>query len=175
MAIPIEKPAIMVFGAFFILVPFRPEAVTALQKIVSFYLICVQVNELSSQYLQVSFLPSDVSISYTGVVLALCAIGYLIRRVNSKTIRRPVGKTDILIGWELASLIMIAHMLLLSLILNKFYGYGYERNLGVLGNLCLYFLLFILLWDELGRYRFRLCAGLILAVFYLAVMATKAQ
>jgi hypothetical protein len=71
MAIPIEKPAIMVFGAFFILVPFRPEAVTALQKIVSFYLICVQVNELSSQYLQVSFLPSDVSISYTGVVLAL--------------------------------------------------------------------------------------------------------
>jgi hypothetical protein len=86
-----------------------------------------------------------------------------------------VGKTDILIGWELASLIMIAHMLLLSLILNKFYGYGYERNLGVLGNLCLYFLLFILLWDELGRYRFRLCAGLILAVFYLAVMATKAQ
>jgi hypothetical protein len=51
--------------------------------------------------------------------------------------------------------------------LNKFYGYGYERNLSTVGNLMLYLLLFILLWEKLGNLRFRRSAGLVLALFYL--------
>lgn len=173
MVIPIEKPAILVLASFLILVPFKSERLNVLQKIMGFYIVSVPVNELSSQYFQISFLPVEISVSFSTVVLSLCAIGYFIERVNLINALRSNGKANILCGWMLATGLIITHMIFLSLILNRFYGYGYERNLSVLGTLCLYFLLFIFLWGKLNNLRFRQCIGLILAVFYLAVIGVK--
>jgi hypothetical protein len=64
-------------------------------------------------------------------------------------------------------------MILLTVMLDRFYGYGHERNLSVLGNLCLYFLLFITLWDKLSRVAFRQGMGFIFAAYYLAVTILK--
>ena len=170
MPIPIEKPAILVLGSLFILVPLRSEATTTLQKIMGFYLISVPVNELSSQYFSVSFLSVGFSISYSTIVLLLCTTGYFLGRVNSTNALRDVGRANIIHGWVLALAVIVVHMVLLSLILNKFYGYGYERDLSVLGNLALYFLLFIVMWEKLDLLRFRQGVGLILAIFYLAAI-----
>lgn len=173
MPIAIEKPAILVLASFLILVPFKSETPNTVQKIMVFYLVSVPVNELSARYFQISFLAANISVSYTTVVLLLCTIGYLAGRANSANTPRGVGRANILYGWVLALAVIIVHMVLLSLILSKFYGYGYERNLSVLGNLCLYFLLFIVLWEKLDRLRFRQGVGLILAFFYLAVIVAK--
>ena len=170
MPISIEQPAILMLGSRLILVPFRSEAATTLQKIIGFYLIGVPVNELSSQYFSLSFLSVDISVSYSTTVLLLCVIAYFLGRASSTNTLRDVGGTNIVLAWVLALAVIVVHIVLLTGILNEFYGYGYERNLSVLGNLALYFLLFIVLWKRLGGLRFRQCAGLILAIFYLAVV-----
>ncbi|HUW19753.1 MAG TPA: hypothetical protein VMW16_10675 [Sedimentisphaerales bacterium] len=168
--IPIERPVMLVLASLFLLLPLKAATFATLQKIVAFYLISVPVNELSSQYFQISFLPVDVSVSYTTAVLLLCALGYLVGKINTTNATQDYSSANILSGWVVALVIVTIHMALLSLILNKFYGYGYERNLGVLGNLFLYFLLFVLMWENLGGLRFRQCTGLVLAVFYFATL-----
>jgi multisubunit Na+/H+ antiporter MnhC subunit len=170
MPIPIEKPAILMLGSLFILAPFRSQTPVTLQKIIGFYLSSVAVNQLSSQYFSFSFLAVDISISYSAVVLLLCAIGYVLGRLNSTNTPRGVGRANIIYCWVFALTIIVIHMMLLNLTLNKFYGYGYERNLNVLGNLCLYFLLFIALWKKLSSHPFRRSIGLVLTLFYLAVI-----
>jgi len=171
--IPIEKPAILMLGSFFLLVPFKFEAAATLQKIIGFYLISVAVNQLSSQYFSLSSLSVDISISYSAIVLLLCTMGYFFGRTKSTNILQYFRRANITLGWVLALVIIIIHIVFLSLILNEFYGYGYEQNLSVLGNLALYFLLFIVLWGNLDGLRFRRCVGIILAIFYLAVIIAK--
>jgi cytochrome c biogenesis factor len=173
MPIPIETPAVLVLGAFFILAPFKSDAATTLQKITAFYLISVPVNELSSQYYSLSLSSVDVNVSYSAAVLLLCAIGYLLAMKKSKSIVRNEEGSNIIHAWVLALVVIVVHMALLSLILKEFYGYGYEHNLSVLGNLALFFLLFIVLWKNLDGLRFRQCVGVILTIFYLAVTVTK--
>ena len=173
MPIQIEYPAILAVASIIVLLPFKSEAANALQKIIAFYLIAVPVNQLSSQYFQISILPVDINVSFSVLVLALCAMGYLVGRPGSTNPLPDAISTGILSGWVLALAMVIAFMIVLALLLSAFYGYGYERNLSVIGNLCLYFLLFIFLWEKLRRLRFRQAAGLILTVFYFAVMVTK--
>ncbi|MHC4155720.1 MAG: hypothetical protein ACYST6_12465, partial [Planctomycetota bacterium] len=143
-----------------------------LQKITAFYLLAVPINELASQNFPVPLL-SGVTVSYSAVVLLLCAAGFLLGRINSQKGRLGWDKNELLSGWVLAMLIIVGHMALLAVLLNKFYGYGYERDLSVLGNLCLYLLLCIFIWDGLGNRRFRQAAGVALAVFHCVMIFTE--
>ena len=169
MPIPIEQPVVLVFGALFAAVRLRGEAVIMLQRITSFYLISVPVSQLSAQYFSFSFWRADVSVSHSTVVLSLAAAGYFLGRVSTSDTSDDAGKTDVIIAWLFALAIIVIHMVFLTIVLMQFFGYGYERNLSVLGNLALYFLLFLALWRNLGVPRFRQCVGLVLTIFYLAV------
>lgn len=166
MTIPIKKPVILLLGSLFILVPFKSETPGELQTIIGIYLSSVIVNQLSLQYFSFSFLVIDLSISYSVVILLLCTIGYILGRLNTTNTLQSAGRPNITYGWVFALTIIVVHMLFLGIILSMFYGYGYERNLSVLGNLCLYFLLFIVLWDKYSLLRFRQIIGLILSLFY---------
>jgi hypothetical protein len=169
--IPVKRPGVLLLGALFILLPFRAEPPNILQKIVAFYLISIPVNELASQYYTLAFPSIDVDVSYSSVILLLCTIGYVV--AGRKSSRLPNAEIPSpLNSWILALVVIIVHMVLLGLALEMFYGYGYEHDLNVLGNLALYFLLFIVLWRPLGLLYFRRRASLILALFYLAVMVT---
>jgi len=174
MPIPIAKPVVFVLASFSILVPFKSTSANTLQKVVVFYLVGVLVNELVPQYFPTPLPFMRINVSYSTVVLFLCAIGYFAGRVNSTNTMQSTDRTNILRGWILALAILIIHMAALGFALYKFYGYGYERNLSVVGNLCLYFLLFLLLWDKLDKLRFRQCLGLILGVYYLTVTVANA-
>lgn len=174
MPISITNPAALVLASLFVLAPFKSVTSTKLlQKIIAFYLVSVVVNELSSQYFKIPFLPFDMSISCSTIVLSLLAAGYFVGRANLCQRAESITGTGILHGWVLALVIIVAHMVLLALMLRCFYGYGYERDLAVLGNLCLYFLLFIFLWKGLDVCRFRQAVGLILTLFYSVVIVTK--
>ena len=167
--IPIERSGVLVLGAFFILVPFRSEVANMLQKVAAFYLICVPVNQLSCQYYTLALQSVDVDVSYSSLVLFLCTIGYLAAGKQSNRSAPIAGGLKVLNAWILALVVIIIHIVLLGLALDVFYGYGYEHSLSVLGNLSLYFLLFMVLWRPLGQLYFRRRAALILALFYLFV------
>ncbi len=170
MRIPIDNAVILLGASLFILVVLRSEPWNTLQKIAGFYLISVCVNELAFLHFRAFFLPAGVSVSYTVLVLSLCAIGYFLGKISSPVKLQDSEAANILYSWLAVSGIILVHMGVLTLLLGSFYGYGYDRNVSVLGNLCLYLLLFILLWEKLGKVRFRQCAGFVLAVTYLAVI-----
>lgn len=163
MTIPVENPVILMLASFFVMVPLKSETLTTLQKIICFYLFSVIVNQISAHYFPVSISSANFNVSYSIVPLILCGLGYLTTITKQQTIKR----SNIFRAWITALVIIIVHIIFLSLILNKFYGYGYERNLSVTGNLMLYLLLFILLWDKLDSLRFRMSMGMVLALFYL--------
>jgi len=173
MPISIEMPIILVFGAIFILIPLKFEVIAKLQQITGFYLIVIAVNQLSSNYFTPPLLPAGITVSYSIVVLFLCTIGYFLEKIGS--IHRPLNTSDrnVLHSWLFALVIIGVHMVLLSLVLHRFYGYGHERNLAVLGNLTLYFLLFLVMWRKLYIPLLRRCLGLVMMIFYL--VTTVAQ
>lgn len=173
MPISIETPAILVLGAIFMLIPLRSEVIAKLQQITGFYLIAVVVNQLSSNYFTIPLLSTSVSVSYSIIVLFLFSIGYFLEKIGSS--HRPLNiiARDVLYAWLLALSIVIIHISLLSLVLYRFYGYGYEQNLTVLGNLTLYFLLFLVMWRSLCRSNLRCYIGLIMTIFYLIVIVEQ--
>lgn len=171
--VPIEKPPILVFAAVLMLIPFRSESAGTLLRIVGLYMVGVVVNESSAVSFQIVYLLPGVSISWSTIILLLCAIGYLCGRMGSIEAEPKVDRTGLSHGWVVVLAVMILHMILLSAMLGRFYGYGYDRNLTVLGNLCLYFLLFITLCEKLGQVAFRQIMGFVFAVFYLAVTIMK--
>jgi len=172
MPVAIENPVIPAIASFFILVNYKSKtSLEVIQKITGFYLVAVLVNQLSQQYFQTSSLPINFRVSSSIVVLSLFAAGFFIAAKKSVNPPDSIYKT-LFYSWVFAFGVIIAHMAIVGVMLNRFYGYGYDRDLYVLGNLCLYFLLFIFLWKKLGNIRFRQAVGLILAVFYTAVALT---
>ena len=165
--------SILMFGAIFMLIPLKSEVTARLQQIIGFYLFAVAVSQLSSNYFTPPVLPAGISVSYSIVVLFLCTIGHFLEKIGS--IHRSLNTSAgyVLHGWLLALAIIVVHMVLLSLVLYRFYGYGYERDLAVLGNLTLYFLLFLVLWRDLYGSYLRRCIGLVMTIFYLAVIIAQ--
>jgi hypothetical protein len=170
--VPIERPLILLLASLFILVPSKSQVTNALRKITAFYLLAVPINELASQNFHVPLL-SGVTVSYSAVVLLLCAAGFLLGRTNSQNDRFAPEKSELLPGWALAMATIVGHMVVLTLLLSRFYGYGDEYNLSVLGNLCLYLLVFIVIWEKLANLRFRQALGLVLAAFYCLKMSVN--
>jgi len=173
-SIAIVRPVIFLVASFFMLVPFKPKpSIKTLQKITGFYLIAILVNQSEGQYFQISFLPVKASIPFGSAILLLCATGFLAGKVEPGERVTCSYAKEIAGGWLLAGAVITGHMLLLWPMLRKFYGYGYERNWGVLGSLCLYLLVFIFLWAVLEKRRFRQGIGLVFAVFYMAMIFAK--
>jgi hypothetical protein len=173
MPIPIEKPGLLVFGALLVLTPFKSESLNLLQKVAAFYLLAIPVNQLSLQYFRASSPWIDISVSYSTIVLALCATGYLLGRAGSTGGAQTPRRSHISGAWALTLTILVVHMVLLGIILCRFYGFGYERDLNVLGHLCLYLLLFLVLWKRLNGRRFRQVIAFILTGFYLAITVAR--
>ena len=162
--IKIETPIILVAASLFTLLPFKSKpTIKTIQKVTLIYLFAVLVNQLALNYYSYSGLSFNVNLSYSLIPLLLCAAGFFIKTSSGST--EDVTYKDVLCGWLLSFGLIIIHMLLLTILLKKFYNYGFEHNLITLGNLSLYFLLFIFLWKKLDNIRLKQCFGLILAIF----------
>ena len=104
--------------------------------------------------------------SYSLLITGVCAAGYLIGKViYKKEVVSDSANEKFWRNWLLMFVILALHMLLLAVLLKSFYGYGYERSFGVLGQICLYLFLFSLLRAKLKQRIFRLYIGIIVIVF----------
>ena len=172
--IAIERPSVLIAASILILLPSRRERVQILQSVTALYLVCVLINEVHLRYLAIPGLSSGIRISCSVVPLALFAAGCLVDRWTTHAGDGRFLPSSLCGAWLLAGGIVIAHMAVLGLLLHRFYGYGYEQDLWVLGTLALYYLVFLGAWRPLGRPWVRRAAGLVLLIFYAAVAAGKA-
>ncbi len=169
--IAVERPGVLIAALILVLVPSRCELVRTLQSITALYLVCVLVNEAHLRYLAIPGLSARIRISCSVVPLVLFAAGYLADRWATHAGDGRSLLSSLRGAWLLAGGVVIAHMAVLGLLLHRFYGYGYEQDLQVLGSLALYYLVFLGAWRPLGRPWVRRAIGLILLIFYAAVAA----
>jgi len=172
--IVIERPAVLIAASILILAPSRREAVEIVQSIAALYLICVPINEVHLQYFPISASFLNVRVAYSTIPLALFGAGYVADRWAW---RRGAGTSpppDLRAEWLLAAGIIVIHMAVLSVLLQRFYGYGYEHDLQTLGSFALYFLVFVACWRQVRQMRMRQALGLVLLAFYVLVAAMKA-
>jgi len=167
-AIDIETPGILVAASAFVLLPLgRKTGVDVVQKLAAFYLVAVVVNETALHYFRLSLPGGSANISYSVAVMIPLAAGAVLSRERLLDFRERTDKMMLLCGGAVGGVI-VGHMVVCGVMLEKFYGYGYEHNWGVVGNLCLYFLLFVFLWRRLDSRAFRSVVGVILLAFYIA-------
>jgi len=167
--IRVEQPALLVAAGLWIVAPLRWRRAEVVQQITAFYLICVVVNELAERYLEFGFAAVNLKVSASAVILSICAIGHALGRAGAEGRGGCARACDLAGVWVLVVGVIAGHMFVLWALLKVFYGYGYERDLHVLGRVCMCVLLFVFLWGELGRGTLRRLVGVILAAYF-AVM-----
>jgi len=162
--LPIQRPWVLVVASILIAIPSRRPHVRLLQQIVALYLICVCINEAHLRYLWFSVGVLSVSLAYSAIPLLVFAAGYV---ANRRAARAADGalRSGLMSGWLVAAGVVLAHMAVLAVLLHRFYGYGYEHDLAVLGNLALYVLVFLTAWPQLSDTRRRLAIALVLLIF----------
>ena len=167
----IEEPGVLLVASILIVIPSRRERIRALQGVMALYLICIPMNEIHLRYF--SILGPGIRASCSAVPLTLLAAAHLADRSLRPGAERP-WTSALCAAWLLAGGIILAHMAVLGLLLHRFYGYGYEQDLRVLGSLALYFLVFLTSRRPLSRPYVRQAIGLILVVFFAMLTAGKA-
>ncbi len=173
MPIPITLPVIPLLAAIFVMLPFKSPTPRMLQKLTAFYLVAALLNQSASQNFQIQLGGIDLNVFFSAPILTLCSAGFLLGTMTSTPPPRNSHASSLNRAWLSALLLILAHMMLLGILLKKFYGYGYEQNLNVLGNASLYFLLFIVLFRPLDNLRFRQITGLVLAISSLVTIVMQ--
>ena len=169
-SIPVENSVVLPGYSLFLVFRFRRAEVIMVQRIIGLCVIGICVNQLSLEYVSLSHFGCNLTISYGLICAVIIGIGYLINRPGNEVVKEQASSVGIKSVLILASGIICGHMFVLWLLLNRYYGYGYERDAGVLGGLSVSILLFAFLWQQLGEPRFRQLIGMILTVSSIVVI-----
>ena len=169
-SIPVENSVVLLLSSLFLVFRFRRAEVVMVQKIIGFCLIGIYVNQLSLEYVSLSIFGCNLTISYGLICAVIIGFGYLVNRPGNEVVKEQSSSVGVKSGLILASGIICGHMFVLWLVLNRYYGYGYERDAGVLGSLSLGILLFAFLWKQLGESQFRQLTGMILTISSIVVV-----
>ena len=169
-SIPVENSVVLLGFSLFLVFRFRRAEVVMVQRIIGLCLIGICVNQLSLEYVSLSLFGCTLTISYGLICAVIIGIGYLVNRPGNEVVKEQSSSFGIKSGLILGSGIICGHMFVLWLLLNRYYGYGYERNAGILGSLSVIILLFAFLWKHLGESRFRQLIGVILTLSSIVVI-----
>lgn len=165
--ISITHPSLLLLAAGFLFLPHQIKIPTELRVFIVFYLFCIPINEISSTYLVLPLRNSVIKISYSFFIVFPCIVGFLLGLIHrEKAAIRSDTFSDILKAWALAIFILISHLGLLAIVLSIYYGYGYENDLRILGQICLYLFLFVLLLKIFSKEYLQKILGAILAIYY---------
>ena len=132
----------------------------------------MQFNQLSQQFIHIRVRHSNITVSLGLIALVPLGAAFLFGKLQAGKIVNKEA-TDLLRSWAGISAIIASHMLLLFLLLRNFYGYGYERNFGVLATMCLYFVVFIFSWEQLEDKHLHRITAIVSAAFFAAMILIK--
>jgi hypothetical protein len=164
--VAIGRPGILMAASIFAIFNFKNiKEISIVQKTALLYIVEMFFNQISGKFIHIQ----SFSISLSFVVLIPLAFSCMCQELRStKTL--PVEKNGMLMSWAVVFVIITVHMLILFFLLKGIYGYGYERDFNVLANMCLYFLVFVFLWNQLQGFCFRRMTAIVLTVFFIVIM-----
>jgi len=165
-AVEIRRPVILLAGSVFALFNFgRNNSLSIIAKIILLYIIEMFFKQLSGRSVHIGSFSVHLSLT----ALVPLAVSFICSKACQK---QPVtfDKSDLLKSWAFVFAIVSLHLLFLLILLKNIYGYGYDRNLSVLANMCLYFLVFIFTWGQLDKTSFRRVTALIYTLFFIVIM-----
>ena len=149
-SLSIVGAAIIILAALVSVVRIAGNSAVVIQKLICLYFVCVLAEQASSQYMSVSVTVYSIKLSYSVAVVALCVVGLVGSRLTSiSRISTENSKDCLIAGWALTLVVIVLHMLLLWPVLWWRYGYGYERDIAIVGRVSMCFLLCLLLWQPL--------------------------
>ena len=146
----IHYPVILFCAGLFIGLLTKWDSVVLLQKAACFYLIGTFVNLAGFEPMVMNLFNEEVTTSYSVIVVFLWAFAFLFGRFDIVTFTRSNLKKFCIVILPPVGIIT-GHILVLYPLLARFYGYGFEHNLGTLKNISLFVLLFILSWGMLDN------------------------
>ena len=164
--VDVQRPILLLAASVFALLSFKkfPE-LSFIQRIVLLYIIEMLFNQLSGQFVHIQ----SVSISLTLIALVPLSISFICQKLQAaKTLSTEIS--DVFKSWAVSFAVIVLHMLFLFLLLKNFYDYGYEKNLNVLANMCLYFLVFLFSWYQLANVHLRRTTAIISAAFFVGMI-----
>ena len=166
-SIEIKRPVVLLAASVFALFNLKKSSrFSVIAKVVLLYIIEMFFNQLSGRVVHVR----SYSIHLPLIALIVLAGSFIFSRFQKSKLS-PIETNGLLKSWVVVFAVIVLHMLLLFLFLKKIYGYGYDRNFGVLANMCLYFLVFVFSWEQLKRIHLRRIAAIVLTVFFIVIMA----
>ena len=169
MPVTIERPWLLALGALAAMLPLTSPQAELLQSMLVFYLMSIPVSELCTRYFTTSVAARPIGICYSVVVLCLCGLGYVAGRLVPWPEDLNRQWPTLVPAYALALVVVAAHMLGLSALLIRIYGYGFERDVNTLGQISLYLLLLLFCWGSLGRAWTRRIMAMGLGLAYLAM------
>jgi len=160
--------AILLPASLILFIPLKEELMVVIQKVVGIYLVCVLVERAATHHFVIDISRYHVNLSFSIVIVAFYLAGHLAGRFAGR--REPVRIAEnkyLRWAWRLTLGLIVLHMLFLGPMLRWFYGYGYERNTAVLGQIVLFYIVFMFLWRPLSYYILRGGAGVIFLIYCL--------
>lgn len=164
--VEIKRPVILLVASVFALINFKKiKEFSVIAKIILLYIIEMFFNRMSGRVFHIQSFTIHLSLT---AMLPLAVSFVFCKFQKSKA--SSVETNDLLKSWAVVFAVIVLHMLFLFPLLKNTYGYGYEHNFGILANMCLYFLVFVFLWDQLENIYFRRIGAIVLTVFFLAIV-----
>lgn len=161
-SVEIKRPAILLVASVLTLFSLEKSSrFSVIAKIILLYIIEMFFNQLSERFVRIR----SFSIHLSLIAMAPLAVSFICFKFQKSQLT-SVDTNDLLKSWAAVFAVIILHMLLLFVLLKNIYGYGYDHNFAVLANMCLYFLVFILSWEQLESICLRRIAAIVLAVFF---------
>ena len=166
-SVEIKRPAILLAGSILALFNFEKSSrFSVITKIILLYIIEMLFNQLSIRVFHIR----SYSIHLSLIAMVPLAVSFLCFKFQKSQIITS-DTNDLFKSWAAIFIVIALHMLFLLLLLSKIYGYGYDHNLGVLANMCLYFLVFVFSWEQLESICLRRITVMVLTIFFVVIMA----
>jgi len=161
--IAITHPSLLVFASLILILPIRFPPGSTVRTIMALFLSFVPIDQIAGTPHTVSIFGTNLLVSLSLPVLILCAAGRCFgtsQTDNTRDTPLPYIAT-VLIG------LILTHLGVLYVLLTRFYNYGHERDIPIIGHSILFMLLFLCLRDVLASTPFRRILATILLPFYI--------
>ena len=170
--IPVRFPAFLAMASMLLWPRFAGWTPQVLQTVVGVYLCVLPLGGIMTQSLTATLAGHTWYISWGVLVAAVTAAGHGVQWAFQRGGKRGGTPGPLAIGnWVAVLAILGVHMVFVAALLEHYYGYGYEQDVQVCGQLCLLALACWALAGTVGHVMWRrcLCGGLVLYYFALAV------
>ncbi len=165
-SVEIKRPVILLIGSVFALFNSKKnDKLSIIAKIILLYIIEMFFDQLSRKLVHIG----TFSIHLSLLTLIPMAVSFICSRFHQSPLAF-IDTGNLHKSCITVFVVIFLHMLFLFLLLKNIYCYGYERDLGILANMCLYSLVLVFTWQQLNQTSFHKIAATIFTFFFIVII-----